>query len=929
MRAAFTGGLQQSLADLSDQAFGAVENGVIPAPYAAEIGRAIHDPAQQLAAISALARAEPANVQQARIMVSDLVNAGFLKDRQTSLFGEEEVSRSLIRERARVLDGALRQLEGSRRTFGAAIRGENRLSEAGNVMAGEANRAGKAANEAAIERLRTEATTHGPVSDQLNAAARELAGGGKLGDVTGRFLATFREADRGAAGDGAQPGDAAGGGGRAGRPDDAGPGHVAGAEESVAGRTLLLPDTAAREVKFDGEGPNARAIASNGSTEFGRVPDGIPGVAPGPIVLLRGNHAPGTDRNFGLAHIEAQRGDEIRKRGFDNVAGFVEDIAHHYDEIRSGKTSGLLLVKKEQNPASSAYGSMITVMLHPNGDGSYSVGTALRVNNKYLNNTKLLWSSTQQIDTGFPELAAPSMQPSSEVSSQTAPWAARGQSNDENISPPDAQRNTSAATQPRTVLGPDAIIERLHTQVNLDVMRAAKDRIAGRTPIRQLSREAVNDIHNFIDFIGRRLFTDLGLRLRSEPGSPLGSYDAANHVVTIYRRAIERGQVTQTTIHELWHSLEGTLPENDRQALIGEWQKARDRWLADNPAMKPLLDDAGHLAGVIEGDAAADWVKRYGDTGAASLVRITRDTAGTPTEVRFRPNADTYRYMNPSEWFAETMTDRYLADRDSMAARPRSILESFRDVILRVVDGVKRFFGGDVGGRVFEGFRNGDYAVPQEPSPPLAFGSRVFETPDLNRADADQPHDPLAPFLPIGDAAGEGLHSGLTPDDFTNNLKRYLAGEKGANPVRINLERNGTTEEIKDTLARVSTMIEAPEVKHDDALAAAAAGLGMTPETMITAFGNKLPSDTEMLAMKAMLDSSAAQLIEYARLAVDPNSATPAAKAQAVRAFAAHMEIQVLWPLPREPPDPHPLGTPQVGLEGKVGRFRNSRRLSL
>lgn len=199
-----------ALAKLSDDAFGVVVNGVVPPGYAAHVGNLISDPAEQMGALQVLARAQPANSEQARLMVQDVRNSGFAKGIQDGLFGEEAFATSLIPERARVLDNAMRNLRGTRRVFKAAVEGEETLTGAGNTLDTEGNLRAKTENERLLDSLERNATTHGPVSDALNAAARDLSDGRPMAGVVSQFLAKTRGIVRGGQDESIRPGDIAG-----------------------------------------------------------------------------------------------------------------------------------------------------------------------------------------------------------------------------------------------------------------------------------------------------------------------------------------------------------------------------------------------------------------------------------------------------------------------------------------------------------------------------------------------------------------------------------------------------------------------------------------------------------------------------------------------------------------------------------------------
>lgn len=182
----------QALAKLSDEAFGVIENGVVLPAYAAHVGNLITDPTEQMAALDMLARGNPANTEQARLMVQDIRDSGFLRGSQTTLFGDEDFARSLVPERARVLDNAMRTLRRVKGIFKAAVEGEDSLTAAGNTLDREGNIQGKTENEQLLDRLQRNATTRGPISDALTNAAQELASGKPSAGVVSRFLAETR-----------------------------------------------------------------------------------------------------------------------------------------------------------------------------------------------------------------------------------------------------------------------------------------------------------------------------------------------------------------------------------------------------------------------------------------------------------------------------------------------------------------------------------------------------------------------------------------------------------------------------------------------------------------------------------------------------------------------------------------------------------------
>jgi len=183
----------QGLTMLSDEAFGAVVNNVVPANYAALVGRLIpEDEGLQNNAISVLAKTDPANEFQAEAIVRQVREAGGERVTQDSLFGEEVITESYFAERARILDRAQKQLRQDKNAFQNLVNNAERLEAEGNQLAKNANER-RAANDAqTIAILQALANRKGPVSDALNAAARAARESGSYAEPTRNFVDSVR-----------------------------------------------------------------------------------------------------------------------------------------------------------------------------------------------------------------------------------------------------------------------------------------------------------------------------------------------------------------------------------------------------------------------------------------------------------------------------------------------------------------------------------------------------------------------------------------------------------------------------------------------------------------------------------------------------------------------------------------------------------------
>lgn len=165
------------LARLSPEAFDAVVAGRLPPPFAALIGESVADASRHRGLLDEMAEAGLANTQQARLYLKQLMELPTTVETQMTLFGEESFTRTVLVERAQVLDSALRTLRTDKRIFGLLEDKAAAIEGAGNVLA-RASNAAKAQRAAEladlIEKL---ATSRGPVASVLNDAAASVARG--------------------------------------------------------------------------------------------------------------------------------------------------------------------------------------------------------------------------------------------------------------------------------------------------------------------------------------------------------------------------------------------------------------------------------------------------------------------------------------------------------------------------------------------------------------------------------------------------------------------------------------------------------------------------------------------------------------------------------------------------------------------------------
>lgn len=152
---------------------------------------------------------------------------------------------------------------------------------------------------------------------------------------------------------------------------------------------------------------------------------------------------------------------------------------------------------------------------------------------------------------------------------------------------------------------------------------------------------------------------------------------------------------------------------------------------------------------------------------------------------------------------------------------------------------------------------------------------------------AVQPAPKFEPDVEAHAAAAEEFTAGKAE---VPSIDEYLAG-RAANPLKVNLARIGSPEDIQEALARVSATIPKQEVQSNAATVAASDALGLTPEDFLAGYRGQQLDAAQTTAMRFMLDSSASQLVDYAKAAADP-AAAPEAKALFLRAFATHRAMQ-------------------------------------
>lgn len=183
----------QAIVNLGDEAYGAIINGVIKPQFGAVVGRVIPDnPQLQQAAISVLAKTDPANEFQAEAIVRQVRDAGAQDVTQTTLFGDEVVAESFYLERAKVLDQASKIIRKDRAAFNTLLKNQDRLEAEGNQLVRDANERRVTDDSQTLAQLQALANRKGPISDALTAAAKLARETGSYSQAVGGFVDALR-----------------------------------------------------------------------------------------------------------------------------------------------------------------------------------------------------------------------------------------------------------------------------------------------------------------------------------------------------------------------------------------------------------------------------------------------------------------------------------------------------------------------------------------------------------------------------------------------------------------------------------------------------------------------------------------------------------------------------------------------------------------
>lgn len=242
--------------------------------------------------------------------------------------------------------------------------------------------------------------------------------------------------------------------------------------------------------------------------------------------------------------------------------------------------------------------------------------------------------------------------------------------------------------------GPNAIVDRLRFEMNKDSRFNEKARADGKPGKAALDPDDVREIEAFLRFLGDKLTATTGLSIRRGDattglGRSVFEPDMGASVVMLFRKAIEEGHALHTVVHEFWHTIEPYLNDQQRAGLWKEWRRAVARYTAKNHwyiAFHEANQDRGERT--LRGADAVKFAERWPEALTRDDIAVKRDDEGDIRSIELLVRPENYRLLDPSEWFAETLADRYQA-RD-MSDPARTVMEHLRAIWDRMVVALRR-----------------------------------------------------------------------------------------------------------------------------------------------------------------------------------------------------------------------------------------------
>ena len=170
----------RGLSKLSPEAWQYYLNNNVPDKIAAIVGDLVEDPDLHIQVIDFITKNNFANEQQIRLAIQDVISQGVSTREVQDLFGTQTIKELLIKERAEILDKAIKELKKDKNIAGFLVNNEAKILKKGkNKLDSDFNKKALEESALAIEKIIKLANMKGAISDELNIAAKLFKDGNK------------------------------------------------------------------------------------------------------------------------------------------------------------------------------------------------------------------------------------------------------------------------------------------------------------------------------------------------------------------------------------------------------------------------------------------------------------------------------------------------------------------------------------------------------------------------------------------------------------------------------------------------------------------------------------------------------------------------------------------------------------------------------
>jgi hypothetical protein len=217
----------------------------------------------------------------------------------------------------------------------------------------------------------------------------------------------------------------------------------------------------------------------------------------------------------------------------------------------------------------------------------------------------------------------------------------------------------------------------------------------------------VDAVAYLVNALPETLFDELGTRI-TRTGSPTpGRYSFMAQIMEISTDLILRdgGKYSRTITHELWHHLSRFLPAEDVAIVRRDYERQKAKYTAEHKWYAKYHVDVTGREHVVSQEQFDALVKEYPEAEDQFTIRDISPSGKTTYKPVY--NGDNYRFKNLDEWFAETMTDRSMKWVKDTSATTKGIWFHMQEIFRIIAEAVRRAFGFDTAGRIFQDFRDG------------------------------------------------------------------------------------------------------------------------------------------------------------------------------------------------------------------------------